>query len=58
MPTDFYRLQKEINNYVPETRYSSESIQWLEHVMRTEGVHIRHVENVGATTKWKIKDQD
>ena len=37
----------EKNNYKIETRYSWEAIQWLEHVMRTEGVHIQHAENGG-----------
>ena len=49
MPTGYYTLQEEKNNYKKETRYSRESIQWLEYVMRTqEGVHnIRHAENGG-----------
>ena len=47
MPTGYYTLQEEKNNYKKETRYSQESIQWLEYVMRTEGVSIRHAENGG-----------
>ena len=47
MPTGYYTLQEEKNNYKKETRYSQESIQWLEHVMRSEGVSIRHAENGG-----------
>ena len=43
MPTGYYTLQEEKNNYKKETRYSRESIQWLEHVMcTTRGVSIQH----------------
>ena len=47
MPTGYYTVQEEKNNYRLETRYSRESIQWLEHVMRTERISIRHAENGG-----------
>ena len=35
IPTGYYTLQEERNNYKKETRYSREAIQWLEHIMRT-----------------------
>ena len=47
MPTGYYTLQEEQNNYKQETRYSQEAIQWLEHVMRTDRVNIWHAENGG-----------
>ena len=42
MPTGYYTLQEEENGYRKDTRYSHESIQWLEHVIRTTGAKIRH----------------
>ena len=35
MPTGYYTLQEGKNKYKKETRNSQESIQWLEHVIRT-----------------------
>ena len=47
MPTGYYTLQEEENQYRKDTRYSREAIQWLEHVMRTTGAKIRHAWNGG-----------
>ena len=51
MPTGYYTVQEERNNYRKETRYSRESIQWLEHVMRTENVSIRHADSCGGEVR-------
>ena len=42
MPTGFYRLLEKKNNYKDEIKYSSEAIQWLQYIMSSEGVNIRH----------------
>ena len=47
MPTGFYTLLEKKHNYVKEIRYGNEGIQWLEYIMRTQNVHIRHTENGG-----------
>ena len=47
MPTGYYTLQEEENGYKKHTRYSQESIQWLEHLIRTTGAKIEHAENGG-----------
>ena len=45
--TGYYTVQEEANGYKKETRYSRESIQWLEHAMRTTGARIRQAGNGG-----------
>ena len=47
MPTGYYTVQEEANGYKKETRYSRESIQWLEHVTLTTVARIRHAGDVG-----------
>ena len=47
MPTGYYTVQEEKNNYRKETRYSQESIQWMEHIARTTDAKIRHAKNGG-----------
>ena len=47
MPTGFYTLLEKKNNFVKEVRYSRESIQWLEYIMRRDQVNIQHAENGG-----------
>ena len=48
MPTGFYQLMEKKTNYEKRSRYSCESIQWLEYLMRSvEGLYIRHAANGG-----------
>ena len=47
MPTGYYTLQEEQNEYRKETRYSREAVQWLTHLNRTTGAKIRHAEYRG-----------
>ena len=47
MPTGYYVLLDEKTGYIPETAYSHEAIQWLEHIMEKDGAQIRHAENGG-----------
>ena len=45
MPTGWYEYREKTNNFKKSTKYSKQSLQWLEHIMRTENIHIRHAEN-------------
>ena len=45
MPTGFYTLREKKQNYKKQTRYSKQSIQWLEYLMREKGWSIRHAQN-------------
>ena len=39
MPTCYYTLREKKNNFTKHIRYSSESIQWLEHICNENIVH-------------------
>ena len=45
MPTGYYTLREKKKNFAKQTRYSSEAIQWLEHMIRTTKQKIRHATN-------------
>ena len=47
MPTGWYSIQNESDGYKMTQKYSKQSIQWLDYVMRTENINIRHAENGG-----------
>ena len=47
MPTGFYSLLEKKNEYKREVRYSRESIQWLDYIMRRDTFSIKHAENGG-----------
>ena len=47
MPTGWYTIQEETDGYKKQVKYSRQSIQWLEYIMRTENVQIKHAENGG-----------
>ncbi len=47
MPTGWYTIQSEVDGYKKQEKYSRQSIQWLEYMMRTNDIHIRHAENGG-----------
>ena len=47
MSTGFYILLEKKNNYVQETCYSHERIQWLKHVIQNPTVRILQAENSG-----------
>ncbi len=44
MPTGWYVRRQKENNFKPETshHYSRQAVQWLEWIMKTEGIEIRH----------------
>ena len=46
MPTGYYSLREKKHNFKRQTRYSKQSIQWLNYLIREEGYNnIRHAEN-------------
>ena len=47
MPTGWYTIQDESDGYKKHEKYSKQSIQWLDHVMKTKNIHIKHAENRG-----------
>ena len=47
MPTGWYTIQSETDGYKKQQKYSRQSIQWLDYMMHTKNVHIRHAENGG-----------
>ena len=47
MPTGFNSLLEKKNDYKREVRYSRESIQWLDYIMRRDNIDIKHAENGG-----------
>ena len=47
MPTGWYSIQNESDGYKMTQKYSKQSIQWLDYLMRTENIDIRHAENGG-----------
>ena len=47
MPTGWYTIQSEHDGYTKQEKYSKQSIQWLEYLMRTNDIDIRHAENGG-----------
>ena len=47
MPTGWYTIQSESNGYKKQQNYSRQSIHWLEYMMKTNNVNIRHAENGG-----------
>ena len=47
MPTGWYTIQSENDGYTKQEKYSKQSIQWLDYLMRTKDIDIRHAENGG-----------
>ena len=45
MPTGRYELREKKDDFKKLIKYSKESLQWLEYIMRRDGIHIRHAEN-------------
>ena len=55
MPTGWYTIQNEADGFKKHLKYSKESIQWLDYIMKTKNVRIKHaengmLENIGLTT--------
>ena len=44
MPTGWYSIRDEKDEYKCQVKYSKQSIHWLEYVMRTKNVNIQHAE--------------
>ena len=47
MPTGWYTIQNEADGFKKHQKYSKESIQWLDYIMKTKNVRIKHAENGG-----------
>ena len=45
MPTGWYQVREKKNDFRKLTKYSQQAIQWMEHIMEIENIHIRHAEN-------------
>ena len=45
MPTGYYSLREEKNQYERQTNFSKEAISWLEYMSEIKGEHIRHALN-------------
>ena len=45
MATGWYSLREKKDDFRLQTRYSKESIQWLEHIAKERAINIRHEEN-------------
>ena len=44
MPTGWYSIRDEKDGYKTQVKYSKQSMQWLDYIMRTKNVKIRHAE--------------
>ena len=45
LPTGKYHLREKKDSYKKQTAYSKQAIQWIEHLIKDTGNHIRHAEN-------------
>ena len=45
MPTGWYQFRNKENNFKKDIKHSKQSIAWLEYIMETQNIHIRHAEN-------------
>ena len=45
MCTSYYTLREKKNNYWADTNFSQEAMQWLEHLIQTQKIDIRHALN-------------
>ena len=45
MATGWYTLREKKDGFRQQSRYSKESIQWLEHISKERRIQIRHEEN-------------
>ena len=46
MPTGWYQFREKEKDYKKDQKYSRQSIEWLEYIMREEEIFIRHAENL------------
>ena len=45
MPTGWYEFREKEKDFKKSTKYSAQSIEWLEYIMREKKIFIRHAEN-------------
>ena len=45
MPTGRYVVRTKKDNFKRDIKFSKSSIEWLEYIMKTQGIHIRHAAN-------------
>ena len=45
MPTGWYELREKEKDFKKSTKYSTQSIEWLEYLMQSQDIYIRHAEN-------------